>query len=763
MSALLRLVELAPVLLLGTTLVLGLGLVLGMVRARRLQQHTAETAVCAAVLFVVAALVPLPRLLQSPSTTSWASPAHAASSLAPDESGAASNASPSSGRNGFDAAAWPGGAPLRRGPESWPADPRDPVLRGVGPAGLAADTPMAGSALPTPAWSAGETRPVRVPQLATALSLASPSRSWVLLATAYLAGAAVTVLWLACGWLRVRRIVARALAVPASWQPWLAARGIAPGVSVLSSGLVDRPFCAGLRRPVVVLPAALVMGTEAPGDAAAAALLHEAAHARRGDHWRTLLFALALPVLFVHPLFWWLRRRARFAAEVVADAEAAAASGGRTTYARRLLDLVEASGRLPVAVPRAGAVFMFRRPSELSQRIEMLLSDRIVTCSAPRRAQCAGHFAGIAALTVFCIAAWGATPAAAQDPGAGAAELRRERDLLREEIAKLRQEMEALRVGGDGEAVPGRPSREGGASVHQAGQGLPPLIGEFLRGAHPQPGSAPLPNASIPVPDSSPAPGLATAPVAEPVAQPPVEPVLAPVTAPAAEPRGTVTFRPAGAGRVSASVAGAELEASRISIVDRSLQDLGREFTGLGDPAAVLEAANPSVDPGQQSHVPDVASPESAPAEPAHPELPHDPRPLGGGTEATLHLLTQCIELEGAVQQARLHAEHVARTGAPGHERESASIALRTAERKLDLVRRMIDLERQGLRGEIAAQQAHLQAATKLRENGFLSSTELQRQESSLVRLNARLELLELGAGEPERESATGKKRVGGR
>ena len=89
-----------------------------------------------------------------------------------------------------------------------------------------------------------------------------------------------------------------------------------------------------------------------------------------------------MPVLFAHPVYWWLRRRTREDQELLADA---AAADGRVDYAEALLSWARQTPDRPrLAV--AGSLALWERPSQLKRRIVMLLDrDFRVEPTCPRR------------------------------------------------------------------------------------------------------------------------------------------------------------------------------------------------------------------------------------------------------------------------------------------------------------------------------------------------------------------------------------------
>ena len=123
----------------------------------------------------------------------------------------------------------------------------------------------------------------------------------------------------------------------------------------------------------------LTSATESNAPAVRAALAHEWAHIAAGDLWLLALERSLLPLLALHPLFWWLRRLTRLDQELAADA--AAAGDKPAEYAEALL--VWAKGE-PHRRTGVAALAMWERPSNLSRRIHMILDPKRPT-SASRR------------------------------------------------------------------------------------------------------------------------------------------------------------------------------------------------------------------------------------------------------------------------------------------------------------------------------------------------------------------------------------------
>jgi len=121
--------------------------------------------------------------------------------------------------------------------------------------------------------------------------------------------------------------------------------GLTASVRVLISAAADGPSVIGWIRPVILLPAATVLGLSAAQ--LEAVLAHECAHIRRYDYLVNLLQSLVETVLFYHPAVWWISARIRHERELCCDDLAVRSCGDVLCYARALASLE----RLRVAAP----------------------------------------------------------------------------------------------------------------------------------------------------------------------------------------------------------------------------------------------------------------------------------------------------------------------------------------------------------------------------------------------------------------------------
>ena len=216
-----------------------------------------------------------------------------------------------------------------------------------------------------------ELREAQLTSLAAPVPLAAPIDWPRVLVLGWLGSVALGLAWLALGACALVRVLVSATNAPPRVRALVTPfRG-----KVLVSSRVTRAFCCSFVRDVIVLPHALV--ADADFARLAAVLDHERAHLEQRDAGGRLLFALALPLLCWHPLYWLLARQASLAAELVAD-EIAATRTSPAHYARAMIELAAASpSRVPFLL---GASPAFCGRSEFYRRMKMLLQrDRRLT------------------------------------------------------------------------------------------------------------------------------------------------------------------------------------------------------------------------------------------------------------------------------------------------------------------------------------------------------------------------------------------------
>jgi beta-lactamase regulating signal transducer with metallopeptidase domain len=650
-------------LLAGSSAVLAAGaLALAVTRAPIHRQRLAELAVAAALCCVVLAALPLPRFLRS----------------APAERGAvAPPAEP------IELAAPAPAPPIDALPQAaLAASPRVALAPPLTSLLAAPSTGTSASASTGTSTSTGEGASASATTSASAWTW--PER----LALVYLAGFLGASAYLLLGVALLRGLLRRAQPAPA-WLDDLARR-LADGVLKRAPRLVVtaqrcRPFCTGVRRPTIVLPADLCARRLAAP--LRDVLLHEIAHLRQRDSRGHALFAAALPLLWFHPIYWWLRTRAHLAAELVADDLAARQSDG-PSYVRSLIEFCErSSGR-----PLLGAVSILRSSSEFYRRMNMLLEreSRLSTECSPLRRGVQGILAG--ALVALAAGVWGVPRLAAQEREPGTlGQVRAERDELSQEVQSLRQELKRLRKTLE--------ARERAAEEPEA-----PM--EPARTSVNQRPGAPAMSVTTPPHAPSRAVGVAGVRSAPVPAQPPVGTMnvggvaVAPSPAPPV-PQGGPAPEPPSVDRVHVAPPAAAPVAAPIAARSAA-------------PSAERSAA-PS---GERSAAP-IAAPSA--------------RSERGGRDLddVIDLVTRAIDLEGELElcESRLVRATQQREvgGISEPELREAQVQHRTTERKLQAVRAVIAAER-------AATEMELQDAMENARGG--------EAESRRVRLVARLEVL---------------------
>lgn len=198
---------------------------------------------------------------------------------------------------------------------------------------------------------------------------------WGSLATLVLStGSSIVAVWLLLGVWQVRSLRARAQAVPQNIADLLAEFPSQPSVQLGTHTDLPVPVALGLRRPMILLPQTLL--SRANPTELRSVLAHELAHVENRDLWLLALLRLLMILLWPHPLFWLMRSRVRHDQEVLADM-AAAELTTRTTYAEQLVALARtvAATRVPRLVSSVG---LWEKPSQLTQRIKLLLDDKLM-------------------------------------------------------------------------------------------------------------------------------------------------------------------------------------------------------------------------------------------------------------------------------------------------------------------------------------------------------------------------------------------------
>ncbi|MGK0201527.1 MAG: beta-lactamase regulating signal transducer with metallopeptidase domain/LysM repeat protein [Planctomycetota bacterium] len=251
------------------------------------------------------------------------------------------------------------------------------------------------------------------------------------LAGALAIGAMLFALHLLVGWLHLRRLLNKSQHAPSELTGLVE---LPAGTRLRIVNAAVQPFCFGLLRPTIVLPQKLAQ----PTDETRFILLHERAHLTSGDTRARLLAALLRPLLFWHPLYWWLQRQLRFTSELLADD--AAAEGSVADYVRCMMTL---STHPDPATGGALVATIFQRRSELFRRLEMMLQRNEVISRSHSPLSRWTRAASTLVLIALCAGTFGVEDAVAQSPRKDpvSAQVR----VLKAELDRLRREITALR------------------------------------------------------------------------------------------------------------------------------------------------------------------------------------------------------------------------------------------------------------------------------------------------------------------------------
>lgn len=338
---------------------------------------------------------------------------------------------------------------------------------------------------------------------------------WLVLLWA--AGAALMTLRLSLGlqWVRRSTLAGHYHADPA-WQARTSAlaqrMGIRRNVRLgVSDDTLDGPITAGILRPIVLLPAALVSGL--PPQLLEALLAHELAHVRRHDYLVNLVQSGIEIFLFYHPSVWMLSKRIRVEREQIADDLAASTLGEPRRLALALSELDKFQFTTThFAAPAAHGGDLMSRIKRLIRPDAQPLSWKMATPLLGIFAACAALYAHAMPQAVSLPAASAAAaPAALAAPAPDAAALAEVAPASASEAADAAEVADVAAAVAEAapaaRAAPAEPMMSGASDADELDQATPPA-----------PPAPPAPAA----PEAPPVPPVAAMPA------PPVPPVAAP-------------------------------------------------------------------------------------------------------------------------------------------------------------------------------------------------------------------------------------------
>ena len=200
-----------------------------------------------------------------------------------------------------------------------------------------------------------------------------PSRWGILLFLIWIAAATVSIVHLASGLWRLRKLRKSCVAIDtAALDPAIrkiiADFSASRSAKLVTSGRVTVPSAIGFFRPMIIIPAWALR--ELAPEELSVILLHEFAHLRRWDDWTNLLQKVVRAVLFFHPAVWWIEKRLSLEREMACDDLVLAETANPRGYAECLIGLLEkSSARRGLAMAQAAV----DRVHEASLRLAQIL------------------------------------------------------------------------------------------------------------------------------------------------------------------------------------------------------------------------------------------------------------------------------------------------------------------------------------------------------------------------------------------------------
>ena len=406
-----------PMLMLGTTVLMGLGCIaICLSKLPIHRQRLGELTLGVTLLWMVLALLPLPRIL--PRSMSWFDSTPRANEI----SKLPSDADFAHRESEFDleTTRWTATASTRDRHASSEERALTPILSALLPQNGGVGTRESSDSISDEllfasvemAHEESTMSPADVSTGDTASALDVWGRTGIFLASvAFAIGALACVAWLAFGQLLLVLIRIQSQRP----EPWLQKvfQTLANNEKLACTRLLMSPTCRraiswGAIWPVIVLPAALCQRKNEAQ--LRMILLHELGHTAQGDAWGNLLMTLAFPLLYAQPLYWWLRSHVRLAAELVAD-DYAARQSDKETYALELIALAKTANGVGVLWGVTGVV---SSPSQFYRRMQMLIVRETPLALKPSASWQMGSFALAGIAIALAAAMLGTHPAEGQ-------------------------------------------------------------------------------------------------------------------------------------------------------------------------------------------------------------------------------------------------------------------------------------------------------------------------------------------------------------
>jgi beta-lactamase regulating signal transducer with metallopeptidase domain len=196
--------------------------------------------------------------------------------------------------------------------------------------------------------------------------VSSAQAGWAFLFAAWLTGFCICLVRLGLSYRTLHRL--RQTARPADWP---AALGNSQGATLAISDEVEGPLVAGIRHPLVLLPARMAEWTT--DDERLAILRHEVAHIQRRDQLVNFFQKLFGAVFFFHPVVRYSLRQLNLERELACDHDVVNAGCNPEVYANTILKVAQR------AIDRRQAHQPAFNPSKkiLERRLHMIFENRM--------------------------------------------------------------------------------------------------------------------------------------------------------------------------------------------------------------------------------------------------------------------------------------------------------------------------------------------------------------------------------------------------
>lgn len=177
------------------------------------------------------------------------------------------------------------------------------------------------------------------------------------------------------------------------------------GAEIRTHAAINSPMTTGIFKPVIILPKSMVK--DAPTSVIQNAVAHEQAHIERGDLIANLAENITLCVFWWNPVLRAMRQRIADAREMACDDRAATLATNPGVYAAALVDCAERMSTSRQDVCNQSALAVLGQKSELTHRVERLLSNDYASQS---RAPLSRIILATAAITTMTICVASAAP-----------------------------------------------------------------------------------------------------------------------------------------------------------------------------------------------------------------------------------------------------------------------------------------------------------------------------------------------------------------